>query len=113
MARGTRVAAAEGYAASRTRPAAAPVRSASSSSAMCSWTARASARASSTRPGSVSSTPPAPRSRSVQPADRSSARRCWLTAGWVQPSSRAAPLIEPARATARKISNRLGSIAQA
>ena len=44
------------------------------------------------------------------PTDRSSARRCWLTAGWVQPSSRAAALIEPARATARKISSRRGSI---
>ena len=39
--------------------------------------------------------------------ERSSARRCWLTAGWVQPSSRAAALIDPARATARKISSRL------
>ena len=77
---------------------------------MCSCTASASARASSTRPGSVSSTPPAPRSSRAQTADRSSARRCWLTAGWVQPSSRAAPLIEPARATARKISSRFGSI---
>ena len=33
----------------------------------------------------------------------------WLTAGWVQPSSRAAALIDPARATARKISSRRGS----
>ena len=79
-------------------------------SAMCRWLATASARANSTRPGSVSSTPVGPRSRSGLPASRSSARRCWLTAGWVQPSSRAAALIEPARATARKISSRRGSM---
>ena len=41
------------------------------------------------------------RTSSGVPADCSSAFICWLTAGWVQPSSRAAAEKEPVPATAR------------
>ena len=42
------------------------------------------------------------RTSSGVPTDASSAFICWLTAGWVQPSSRAAAENEPVAATARR-----------
>nr|BFE83885.1 hypothetical protein GCM10020093_064860 [Planobispora longispora] len=61
-------------------------------------------------PASVSRTPRGRRSTRAIPARRSRWRRCWLTAGWVQPRARAAPAIDPAWAISRKTSRRWGSI---
>lgn len=54
------------------------------------------------RPASVGTTPRAWRSSRSAPVSFSSRRMCWLTAGWVQPRSRATALRLPARHTATK-----------
>ncbi len=100
-ARGTSVELPEGKDASRTRPARSPAIAAISSSAAVSPARMPAACRTSTSPASVSRVSRGPRTSSGVPADASSAFICWLTAGWVQPSSRAAAENEPVRATAR------------
>ncbi len=84
--------------------------SASSSSAACSCAAIASACRARREPASVGVTPEEERSSSCVPTSFSSAARCWETAGWVQPSSRAPAPIEPLRTTVRKMRSLRGSM---
>ena len=74
------------------------------------WAAIASAWAARRAPASVGVTPEEERSSSRVPTSFSSAARCWETAGWVHPSSRAPAPIEPLRTTVRKMSSLRGSM---
>ncbi len=87
---------------SRTRPARSPVIAATSSSAAESPARMPLACFNNTWPTSLSCIPRPERTTSGVSTDFSRAFICWLTAGWVQPSSRAAAEKEPVRATARR-----------
>ncbi|GAA3058089.1 hypothetical protein GCM10020000_46000 [Streptomyces olivoverticillatus] len=86
---------------SRTRPARSPAIAAISSSAAVSPARMPEACRTSASPASVSRISRPVRISSGVPVDCSRAFICWLTAGWVQPSSRAAAENEPVVATAR------------
>lgn len=87
---------------SRTRPARSPAMAATSSSAAVSPARMPEACRTSASPAWVSRISRPVRMSSVVPAEDSRAFICWLTAGWVQPSSRAAAEKEPVVATARR-----------
>lgn len=87
---------------SRTRPARSPAIAAISSSAAESPARIPVACLSSTRPASLSCMPRPERTTNGVSTDFSRAFICWLMAGCVQPSSRAAAEKEPVRATARR-----------
>ncbi|GAA2918208.1 hypothetical protein GCM10020221_13050 [Streptomyces thioluteus] len=86
---------------SRTRPARSPAMAAISSSAAVSPARIPAACRTRAWPASVRRISRPVRISSGVPADCSRAFICWLTAGWVQPSSRAAAENEPVPATAR------------
>lgn len=102
MAAGTSVELPLGNAMTRTRPARSPAIAATSSSAEASALRIVAAWRFSTSPASVSRIRRPTRTTSGVPAARSRARICWLIAGWVYPSSRAAAEYEPVRATSRR-----------
>lgn len=87
---------------SRTRPARSPAIAATSSSAAVSPARMPEAWRTRTSPAWVRRISRPVRMSSGVPAEASRAFICWLTAGWVQPSSRAAAEKEPVAATARR-----------
>ncbi len=99
---GTRVELPLGKETRRTRPARSPAMAATSSSAAVSPARMPEAWRTKTSPAWVRRISRPVRIRSGVPAEASSAFICWLTAGWVQPSSRAAAEKEPVAATARR-----------
>ncbi len=99
---GTRVELPLGNDTSRTRPARSPAIAATSSSAAVSPARMPDAWRTSASPAWVRRISRPVRISSGVPAEASSAFICWLTAGWVQPSSRAAAENEPVVATARR-----------
>ena len=81
-AAGTSVPSAEGKAASRSRPARSPEKTASSFSAASRRPITSTARSASSRPASVSRMPRPARCTSLVPVSASSRARWWLTDGW-------------------------------
>ena len=81
-AAGTIVLSAEGKAASRSRPARSPEKTASSFSAASRRPITSTARSASSRPASVSRMPRPARCTSLMPVSASSRARWWLTDGW-------------------------------
>jgi len=81
-AAGTIVLSAEGNAASRSRPARSPAKTASSFSAASRRPITSTARSASNRPASVSRMPRPARWTSLVPVSASSRARWWLTDGW-------------------------------
>ena len=95
--------------ATRTLPLRSPPIAASSSSAELTLPRISAARCASSSPAGVSRMPRPARCVRGSPTSASSRERWWLIEGWAYPSSRAAAVTEPCRATAASTFSRTRS----